>query len=217
VAHELPAVNNEMQLLHSSRAGYAQLCADLRATVFGELARNNTLKDGNGWAYYVSSVDDPQSPSYVDGRLEVLLLAVARQDAKRHINGRPVSDLHIITNEEIVSANGTQSWLTADFTLDNENDAQYYLDCAQDERVGQGTLLVVDEDGLALQSTHAAYWPAYFPPNAELIAAEDTLYPLGNYAFEEDRIDALTFARDVLLTIKGALPQNTGYHYTAET
>ncbi len=107
-------------------AGYQDNCNLFRASVFHKLTQHHATHNGSGWAiFYVDGEDDPGSVSTLV-RKEVLVWSYFH-DASKTRGGLTIPTIRLLTNETYLMPDGPE-YLASDVTLDDDNDAQYFVD-----------------------------------------------------------------------------------------
>ncbi len=104
-----------------------------RSKVLDKLAKHG-VTEGAGWAIFTltSQEEDVLGNSVMTlmPDKEVLVLYLPHRNS-RTMDGHPIPNIRIITNEPYCSCDRATQYLSRDFTLDHEDDVQYFVD-AQD-------------------------------------------------------------------------------------
>lgn len=96
-----------------------------REDVFAKLVRYGALQNGNGWATF-DIFKDLSAGAGISSNREILLLTGNHPSAQSK-GGANVPAIRILVNEKY-SHTSVARFLTEDFTLDHEDDAQYFID-----------------------------------------------------------------------------------------
>lgn len=205
-AHDF--ITDELQSVHGRETQtvlesyYAEYCTAFRARVFEKMFREKAIQDGIGWAVFdLQQEEESGSIALSEGSTDVLVRVHPRPRSKE-IDGKPLPDIHIITNESVIGLNGMKSWLAYDFTLDAEDDSQYLLDCFVPE----------SEEGRLLTKHGAFFWvnPGnnelcvinrprhYFTSQLEVTADGHKVHPFGRLPHLEDKIHSIETAVEIL-------------------
>lgn len=186
-------------------AKYIHDAAEFRRGVIGYL-KNNIDSDKDWlWANYkLPAKPAPGEPALYNTNREILVICKK--------NGPDHFPLIRILTKELFDPSETCSFLTEDFVLDHENDAQYFIDTAiiENGAVLNPTLssfFMIGPDGPQLFNCQP------FPPMPGIcISADDprAILPFGHYKNIGDRIDSLDFGNGLLSEIKFEDPADCG-------
>lgn len=172
-----------------------------RASVAQKLLSCGALSPRGGWAIFNQECIEED-----DGALKTLpggketLIKVSRGKFSSD-NGYQVPNIRIITNELIRTQENDQ-WLTQDFTADDKNDTQYFVDAVNPQSQSVDSTLaplffVTDDGELMATSNTAAFTPAIgvLMPERPRIAEA---IPFGHFINLEDKIHALSVGSALL-------------------
>jgi len=181
--------------------------AILRADIATILQANSAFgEDGTGWALFFvpdeESIDGEvaESGTVVElqhGKEVLIVVGTGLEDTKRAF---PVHDVRVLTNEYIKTEDQT-GWLAYDFTLDADNDAQYfysYFPLTLDKDVlekARGVFFRVNDGQLQFGSNIMRFSPIVAVADVNDEGEEVEVVPFGWYNNTEDKIHALSVGR----------------------
>lgn len=179
--------------------------AEVRHTADEIMGKYVDLSNHWVWLYYrLPAKPAPGFPSIYNLNREILILRYAESSKAR-------ANIRILTNERI-SPHGEDSIFTEDFVLDNDNDAQYFIDALDNEnRAGKkptySPIFYIENEAPRLINVRG------YPPMLRF-AVSDTdrrsAMPFGHYSHQEDKLDALNFGSELLAEVYREDPVSWG-------
>lgn len=200
---------------------YMEQLVGLRTQAIELLKKHDAISQGYGWAIFETNAEPEGTLMAGDGNVEILVLSLVLPSNQR-MDDLPIPIIRIITNEQIMSfVDGENRYqhLTYDFTLDDQNDALYFvaahsqeLEAQQDDQdpsLRTRAPLFVVEAGRLL--TSKAFVTTFCP--IETLAGENgecETAPFGLPSCMEDKLYALEVGARLLDMIANNQPTSTG-------
>ncbi len=191
---------------------YFDDCTMLRAGLVSLLSKHGGLHPDGGWAlFYLDDVDGDDGVVTISGRNEILV--VIGTGSEKHRGKLKVADIRVLTNQHFRTIDGQITYLTKDFTLDEDNDCQYVVDqfSIKDDGVVdiEGSLaplfLLTDSGEIA-----AANITPFTLPHTLSAKGRDgeqkQITPFGFFKVFEDALYALQQGSDLYTSIKDKTP-----------
>lgn len=191
---------------------YFDDCTMLRAGIVGLLMKHGALHAEGGWAlFYLDDIDGDDGVVTISGRNEVLIVVGTGNEV--HEGKLKVADIRIYTNQHFRTIDGQITYLTQDFTLDEDNDCQYVVDqfsIADDGTINlEGSLaplfMLTDEGNIDA----ANITPFTLPHSFTAIGSdgeEAQITPFGFFKVLEDALYALSEGTNLFNSIKDIPP-----------
>jgi hypothetical protein len=210
VDHALHRRSIKLQFLESREANLEQRRVEeggeLRIAVFRLFDSLGGIEEGINWAIFQVPRKSSWNSEYEEGTEREILVVVDYRDTSSF------ADIRIITNEPFKRGEDRMQFLTEDFTLDHEHDAQFYVDAIEliegggiESRDSHSIIFGVDideyEDGdevTLIASNYADYTQTH---SIRAKKPRQEISPFGNPGDELDQLDALASARSLLAEI----------------
>jgi hypothetical protein len=205
VNHPLHRRNIKMQFASSEPANLERRRIDegkeLRDATFGLFNRMGGVQPGINWAIFEVPRRSPWNSEYEDSIDREILVVI---DAREPLS---YADIRIISNEPFKRGEDHRQYLTEDFTLDHEHDAQFFVDAVELGNDGElcnkeshSILFWEDEDeGMLVAMNYADFTQTHSVGSKR---RKITVYPFGDPTNELDQLDALASARQLLAEVE---------------
>lgn len=191
-------------------ANFQEDCAVFRADIVSLLLKHSALQEGGGWMIF--ALNDDMMPAHDTSTLgyENEILVYVR-DGTKVIDQSPICDIRIVTNERHLHYEVT-SFMCTDFTLDSENDSQYFIDAITplpegvDLNIVRAPLFWVNETGKLMSTVNFVPFTPVVPISIKEKLAWRKVTPFGHYENCEDKIQALNIGRSLLQQVNTLEP-----------
>lgn len=196
---------------------YQDRCALLRADYVELFIKHDALSPNGSFALFVlDEIDSEGGVTTISSRTEVLIImGTGLEDNKRD---QKVADIRVVTNQYFGQPNGVFEYLTKDFTLDEDNDAQYSVGVfsldqysgAVDFKGGLAPLFFINDSGKIKLINFSPFTQA---PSVESLGSDGEMVkklPFGIHSEIEHKIAALEIGRELLDEVRDHEPRSCG-------
>lgn len=191
---------NEMLL----RGILQEKAASFRMLALNILQKHDAVHKGSGWVIFDINTENDGSVTKLDEERYVLLLVDFDEVYKTRPLVRVITNQQIQLTGEIENKDAEPQFMTWDFMIDSNNNAQYYLSATDDEDYDEsfGARFEVNEEGeLGLSCNTTTV-----PPLGTSRYGSEYVHPFGHFSNPNDSLYALSLASTILEDVTDKLP-----------
>lgn len=181
---------------------YLSGCVDFRAGVVELFQKHNAVTETGGWMlFHVDEYAGDNATATLQNRNEILVfLGTGTENKRRPL---PMRDVRILTNEHFRMSDG-MSYLCVDFSLNDENEAQYFIDVFSHTEDGTITsrdslapVFYLNEEGCLVTGNLRPFTPIK-SVRRDGGADHEIIIPFGYFDDLPDKIHALEVGKQLI-------------------